>query len=97
MKNLMSIKSLILSLSIVFSMNISQKVFSDEPQLHLINGKKNKITKVKSIELAQYEINNSEMIQLFAFKPAKKLKQKIKLFKNEALAKNTLNKNVISL
>lgn len=60
------------SLTIFFSLIITQIAFADEPQLHLLNVKKEKETKVIAKDLSSYEINNSEMIQLGGFKQEKK-------------------------
>lgn len=62
------------SLIILLSLIISQIAFADEPQLHLLNVKKEKETKVIVNDLSSYEINNSEMIQLSGIKAEKKQK-----------------------
>jgi hypothetical protein len=89
MKKLIAIKAFILSISILASMT----VFADEPQMNLINVKSDTQRTNKSEDLAQYEINGNELIQLYAIKTEKKSLKKI----NGALAKNTLNKSSISL
>lgn len=87
MKNLKLFKALILSISILASMT----AFADEPQMNLINVKSDMTSEVKANDLAEYEINNSELVELYAIKSEKKL------IKNGSLAKNNLNKSSIAL
>ncbi|MBY0414066.1 MAG: hypothetical protein K2Q18_07865 [Bdellovibrionales bacterium] len=111
MKNLLSIKAIL----IILSLALSSIAFSAEPQMMLYkkSSKGRKIasaSKAKSENLKSYEINNGEMIKLYAFKTEKKALKKIekkfdrnldkKLLQNmtvEVFAENKMKKQAVSL
>jgi hypothetical protein len=82
MKDLISLKIFV----IAACLNLTQIVFSDEPQMRSIN--EINIIKSQSIVLNKYSINNSDLISLGAFPSEKKQVKKIKMFKSEVFAKN---------
>ena len=62
------------TLIFILSLNITQMAFSNEPKLHLLNVPKTKIQKIAKEDLAAFEINNNEMVQLYGIKTEKKQK-----------------------
>lgn len=72
----------IAALFIIFSISFIQVAFSSEPQIDYINTKYS-VEKTTSEDLLEYEINNAEMINLYAYK----FELKPKHFKMQKIAK----------
>jgi hypothetical protein len=65
------------ALSFVMVILISSAVFANEPELILFNTPKIIVKTEKDENLQKFEINNDEIINLYSFKPVKKINKSI--------------------